>query len=217
MRRYDAVIFDLDGTLLDTSEGIFRSVGYVIDTLKLSRPSEEVMRTFIGPPIQKSFARIYGMDKADADGAAGLFRERYKENDLLLAKPYDGIFEAIRDLNNGGVRTAVATYKRQDYAEKILKHFGFDKVCDIICGSDFDGVLTKKDIIENAIDRLGISDRSRVVMVGDSDNDAMGAEEIKVAFIGVTYGFGFGSHEDVNVYKNIGSADTPSQIVRIVL
>lgn len=217
MRHYDAVIFDLDGTLLDTSEGIFRSVEYVIDTLKLPRLPEEVMRTFIGPPIQKSFARIYGMDKAEAGNAAELFRNRYKENDLLLAKPYDGIFEAIRDLNEAGARTAVATYKRQDYAEKILKHFGFDKVCDIMCGADFDGVLTKKDIIENAIIGLGISDRSRIVMVGDSDNDAVRAEEIKVAFIGVTYGFGFGSSEDVNVYSNIGWADRPSQIVRIVL
>ena len=217
MRHYDAVIFDLDGTLLDTSEGIFKSVSYVIDTLKLPRLSDDVMRTFIGPPIQKSFARIYGMDSADAGRAAELFRNRYKENDLLLAKPYEGIFEAIRDLNNAGIKTAVATYKRQDYAEKILKHFGFDKVCDIMCGSDFDGVLTKKDIIENAIKGMGISDRRRVVMVGDSDNDATGAEEIGVDFIGVTYGFGFNSTEDVNGYKNIGSADSPSQIVGIVL
>ena len=217
MRHYDAVIFDLDGTLLDTSEGIFKSVGYVIDTLRLASPSDEVMRTFIGPPVQKSFARIYDMDKADANHAAGLFRDRYKENDLLLAKPYEGIFDAIRDLNNAGARTAVATYKRQDYAEKILKHFGFDKVCACLCGSDFDGVLTKKDIIENAIKGMEISDRRRVVMVGDSDNDAMGAEEIGVDFIGVTYGFGFNSSEDVNRYKNIGSADSPSQIVRIVL
>lgn len=217
MRNYDAVIFDLDGTLLDTSEGIFRSVSYVIDTLSLPKLSDDVMRTFIGPPIQKSFARVYGMSVEDSAKAAGIFRDRYKETDLLLAKPYDGIFEAIRDLNNAGVRTAVATYKRQDYAEKILKHFGFDRVCNIMCGSDFDGVLTKKDIIENAIKGLQIPDRSRAVMVGDSDNDAIGAGEIRVAFIGVTYGFGFNSAGDVNAYKNIGSADTPSQIVGIVL
>lgn len=217
MRDYDAVIFDLDGTLLDTSEGIFKSVCYVIDTLKLPRPSDEVMRTFIGPPVQKSFARVYDMDKENADRAAGLFRDRYKENDILLAKPYDGIFEAIRDLNNEGVKTAVATYKRQDYAEKILRHFGFDKACDIMCGSDFNGVFTKKDIIENAIKGLNISERQRVVMVGDSDNDAIGAEEIGVDFIGVTYGFGFESQKDVNGFKNIGTADSPAKIVGIVL
>ncbi|MBR1909325.1 MAG: HAD hydrolase-like protein [Lachnospiraceae bacterium] len=217
MRNFDAVIFDLDGTLLDTSEGIFRSVCHVIDTLGLPKLSDDVMRTFIGPPIQKSFARIYGMSGEDSARAAGLFRDRYKETDLLLAKPYDGIFEAIRELKGAGVKTAVATYKRQDYAEKILNHFGFDRVCDVMCGSDFEGVLSKRDIIENAINGLGIYDRSRIVMVGDSDNDAIGAEEIDVSFIGVTYGFGFESAKDVNGYKNIGSAQDPSQIVRIVL
>ena len=217
MRNYDAVIFDLDGTLLDTSEGIFRSVEYVIDSLGLRILPDEVMRTFIGPPIQKSFARIYGMDKDGADHAAALFRDRYKEGDLLMAKPYDGIFDAIDALAKGGVQTSVATYKRQDYAGRLLAHFGFDKVCPVICGSDFEGLLTKRDIIENAIKELGITDLSRIVMVGDSDNDAIGAQEIGISFIGVTYGFGFKSAEDVNAFANKGIAESPMDIVRIVL
>ena len=217
MKRYDAVIFDLDGTLLDTGEGISRSVGYVIETMKLPKITPEVMRTFIGPPIQKSFARVYGLDEKEANEAADLFRNRYKDTDILLATPYEGIFDTIRSLSDAGVRSAVATYKRQDYAEKILVHFGFDRVCDVICGSDFEGKLTKKDIIENAIKKLGVSDKKRAVMIGDSDNDAIGAAQMGVDFIGVTYGFGFASDEDVDEYANTGHAKIPAEILRCVL
>ena len=217
MRAYDAVIFDLDGTLFDTSEGISRSVGYVIDTLGFEPISDAVMRTFIGPPIQKSFARVFGMDKEGADKAADMFRNRYKDKDILLAKPYEGIFDTIRALSEAGIKTAVATYKRQDYAEKILKHFGFDKVCAAMCGSDAEGILTKNDIILNAAKELGVIDIKHAVMVGDSDNDALGAADSHIPFIGVTYGFGFATKEDVDAYPNIGIADRPEDILGIVL
>lgn len=217
MRSYDAVIFDLDGTLLDTSEGISASVGFVIDALGLPRITPDVLRTFIGPPIQRSFARVFGMDKEGADMAANMFRDRYKEDDILLAIPYDGIFDTLAFLRDAGIRTAVATYKRQDYAEKILVHFGFDKAVDAICGSDAEGILTKSDIIENAIKKVGVTDRKRCVMVGDSDNDAEGAKGIGAPFIGVTYGFGFATKEDVDAFPNIGVAKDTKDILRIVL
>ncbi len=217
MRDYDAVIFDLDGTLLDTSEGIFASVSYVIDKLGLPKITPEVLRTFIGPPIQRSFAKVYGMDKEGADMAANMFRDRYKEDDILLAVPYEGIFDTLEKLRDAGVKTAVATYKRQDYAEKILIHFGFDKAVDAIFGSDAEGILTKSDIIENAVRALGVADHKRCVMVGDSDNDAEGAKGIGAAFIGVTYGFGFAKKDDVDAFPNIGFAKDTKDILRIVL
>ena len=217
MRHYEAVIFDLDGTLLDTSEGIFRSVSYVIARSNLTPLREEIMRTFIGPPIQRSFARVYSLADEDAQKAAAMFRDRYKDHDLLLAKPYEGIIDAMNELRDAGIKTAVATYKRQDYAEKILCHFGFDKVTDAICGSDAEGKLTKRDIIENAIKNLGVTDKKRSVMVGDSDNDAIGAKEIGVDFIGVTYGFGFFCAQDVNEYDNTGVASSPRDLVGLII
>lgn len=212
MRRYDAVIFDLDGTLLDTSEGIIRSVSHVIELRKLPHISEDVIRTFIGPPMQRSFARVFGMDAVTANAAADDFRNRYKDTDLLLARPYDGIYDTLRALDGAGVKCAVATYKRQDYAERILVHFGFDRLLGAMCGADFEGKLTKKDIIENAIKAVGVTDKKRAVMVGDSDNDAMGAEEIGVDFIGVTYGFGFERQGDVECFSNVGWAGKPEGI-----
>lgn len=217
MRHYDAAVFDLDGTLLDTAEGIKSSVGYVIKTLGLPEVSEEVMRSFIGPPMQKSFARVFGMEQKDADAAADMFRNRYKDEDLFLAAPYDGIFDAVSCLRDAGVRCAVATYKRQDYAEKILTHFGFDRICDCMCGADFEGKFTKSDIIENALKYLGVSDRLSAVMIGDSDNDALGAAGINMPFIAVTYGFGFRDADDAAKYPNVGIASTAKDIVRIIL
>lgn len=217
MNRYDAVIFDLDGTLLDTAEGIFRSVSYAIETFSLPMPGDDVLSTFIGPPIQDSFMRIYGMDRDEAMKAANVFRERYKESDILLAKPYDGIYETIEALRGAGVKTAVATYKRQDYAEKILVHFGFDRICDHICGSDFEGKLKKKDIIENAVKACTITDAKKAVMVGDSDNDALGAAEAKHDFIAALYGFGFKDKEDAGRFPLVGVAASPKDILRFVL
>ena len=217
MRNCELVIFDLDGTLLDTSEGIWRSVGYVIETLGLGTVSDEVLRSFIGPPMQKSFARVFGLPEDEAVKAANMFRDRYKDKDLILARPYDGILETIESLHANGIRTAVATYKRQDYAEKILAHFGFDRVCDAICGSDFEGKFSKKDIILNALSLAGVSDKMRAVMVGDSDNDAQGAGELGIPFIGVTYGFGFADKDDVERFPNIGCAATCEEIAGCVI
>ena len=217
MKNYDAVIFDLDGTLLDTAEGIIRSVRHVIETKNLAPLSDDEIKTFIGPPIQRSFARIYGMSEEETKDAAKIFRDRYKGDDILLATPYEGIFETLRALSRAGVKTAVATYKRYDYALKLLVHYGFDKECDAICGSDPEGRLTKKDIILNAMEAVGVTDRKRAVMVGDSDNDAIGAAEIGMPFIGVTYGFGFSGKEAVEEFEHAGIAGNCEDILRCVL
>ena len=217
MRHYDAAVFDLDGTLFDTSEGVVNSVRYAVKTLKLPELSEEVMRSFIGPPIQNSFARLYGFDEKEAAGAAAIFRDRYKERDLFLAKPYEGMSDTIKTLRENGVLCAVATYKRQDYTERLLEHFGFDKIFDKICGSDFEGKLTKKDIIENAAKSLGITDMNRAVMIGDTVSDISGAAAVGIPFIAVTYGFGFKEEKDIKDYPYTGVVATPQDLTGIIL
>lgn len=214
--RFKAAVFDLDGTLLDTSDGLSTAVKYTIDHFGLSPLSDEQIRTFIGPPIKDSFARTYDPDEALLNEMVAVFRDRYKTEDLLKAVPYDGIYEVLAKLKDAGIKPAIATYKRQDYATMILEHFHFNDYTDIMCGSDFDSKLRKHDIIRNAVTAAGINDYSQAVMIGDSDNDAVGAEKTGMLFIGVTYGFGFRSAEDVNKYSNIGTADLPEQIMKII-
>lgn len=213
MPHFDLAVFDVDGTLLDTTEGVLSSVKYTIEHFGFEPLSEQRLKKFIGPPIQNSFADAYGLSGDILQEIASVFRNRYKDVDLLKAKPYDGIYEAMDSLVKKDVKIAVATYKRQDYAERILRHFGFDRYTDIMYGADHENKLKKRDIIEKCIRDSGISDYSSAVMIGDSDNDAIGARDIGVSFIAVTYGFGFDNAADAMEFPNAGIAETPAEIV----
>ena len=217
MNKYDLVVFDVDGTVLDTREGVLAAVQHTIEQCGLEHLSDEALRTFIGPPVQNSFKRWYRVSDEEAQRLANVFRDKYKGEDLLKAVPYDGIYDVFEKLEAKGVKTAVATYKREDYAIRLLEHFKFDHYSDILHGADNENKLKKKDIIELCINESGITDRSRIVMIGDSDNDAIGAEGMGISFVGVTYGFGFSSKEDVDQFNNSGCADTAEKILEYVL
>ncbi len=213
MKQYQYVVFDVDGTLLDTAEGVLEAVKRTMRQEKLEIPAEDVLRTFIGPPIQNSFQKAYGLNKERAQELAVIFRNYYKEDDCLLkARPYEGIDKVCRRLAEQGVKIGIATYKRQDYADKIVRHFGFGDYTDDIYGADNENKLKKVDIIRLCLKQMNCTDLKKAVMVGDSDNDAVGAQEVGIDFIGVTYGFGFKNQKDVNRYPNIGYAEVPSEL-----
>lgn len=213
MKMYKAAIFDVDGTLLDTTEGVLASVKYAIQAHGLKELSREQLKNFIGPPIQDSFKYFYNTNEEMTQKLAETFRNQYKTFDLFKAKPYEGIFDVFHKLNEEGISLAVATYKRQDYATKILEHFGFDKYTKILYGADQYNKLRKKDIIKKCMVDLKIEDYSSAVMIGDSDNDAVGARDIGMAFLGVSYGFGFKNEKEVLSYNAIGCAKRPIDII----
>lgn len=210
-KTYDMVIFDVDGTLLDTSEGILASTVYTMQTHGLPVPDQQTLLTFIGPPIQTSFARQYDLPVDVAQRCTDTFRRRYSESDLTKATPYPGMHELFAALLRAGITPAVATYKRQDYAEAIVRHFGFGDYTDVIYGADNDNRLKKKDIIELCLRRRGVSP-DRALMIGDSDNDAIGARDIGMDFLGVTYGFGFHNAEDVRAFNTVAVANSTADI-----
>lgn len=217
MAQYDLVIFDVDGTMLDTTEGVLASVKYTIDKFGYDMLSEEQLKSFIGPPVQESFARHYGLSGDILQELATAFRDRYKDIDLLKAVAYNGIYEAFDALRENSIKTAVATYKREDYAITLLKKFSFDRYTDIIFGGDHENKLKKSDIIEKCIATSKVTDKRRVVMIGDTLNDAVGAEKIGVDFIAVTYGFGFKSEADLNNTSYVGCADTPMGVLDFIV
>lgn len=214
MKKYEVAVFDVDGTLLDTTEGILASVRYTIHKMGFVPLSEEQMLTFIGPPIQDSFSQVYHLEGEILQTIATCFRNRYKDFELFKAVPYDGIYELLDALSDKGIKLAVATYKRQDYAEAILKHFGFDKYTDILYGADHENKLKKMDIIKKCMDDLRIYDYSKAVMIGDSRHDAIGAQKIGIDFIGVTYGFDFKLPSEVFAYDAVGAANSPKDILQ---
>lgn len=214
MSRYDLAVFDLDGTLLDTREGVLSAVRYTIEELGYAMPDEATLRTFIGPPVQDSFARVYGLEGPILQEIATIFRNFYSTRTLLEAELYDGILEVFSELRKKGVTPAVATYKREDYAVKLLCHFGFDKYTDIMFGGDHENKLKKRDIIEKCIAMSGVGDISRVVMIGDTGFDAVGAEAVGADFIGVSYGFGFRTLQDIKKVRSVGGVENARELLK---
>lgn len=210
------VIFDLDGTLLDTTEGVMESVKYTANKLGYSLLSSEIMLKFIGPPIQQSFMTYYGMDQAGAQMAADIFRTYYKNEALLKAVPYQGIYKLCDILKDNNLRMAVATYKREDYATTLLKHYNFDAYFNPMHGADNHNILKKEDIVKMCMEEMeGVKDDT--VLIGDTSGDALAAEKVGIHFVAVTYGFGFKGSEDAAKYANIGFADNPLQAAGIIL
>ena len=188
--KYKNIIFDLDGTLLDTSDGIKQAVQHTIRKMGYKNLSNEELQSFIGPPIQNSLISAFGCSVDDAQKGADVFRNYYKNISLFNAKPYAKIYDLMEEIINHEMDIAVATYKREDYAIKLLNKFRFNEYCKVMHGADNFNRLTKADIIKKCIDELD-GDKENSLYVGDTKGDFIGASLCGINFIGVEYGFGF--------------------------
>ena len=206
------VIFDIDGTLLDGTEGILKSVRKAIVKFELPMISEEKLVEFVGPPIQNSCKTVFNVDGDFAQEFANFFRKEYADGDVFFARVYDGIYELLESLKKRGYKLGVATYKRQDYAIDLMKHFGFDKYFTSICGADNENKLKKLDILKNCLNELN-AQKKDAILIGDSFHDAGAAKELGISFIGVTYGFGFKNKAEINEYNPIFCADNVEQLI----
>lgn len=208
--KYKTLIFDLDGTLLDTSPGIFGSVRYTEATLKLPPIEESKLRKFLGPPPKMMYAEVYGLSEQEAIIAAKAHRKYGMEKAIYQAVKYEGIDEVLGEFHERGLNIAVATLKKQSIAEKILDLYELSSSIDIIVGMDDAETLTKSEIIKKVIASTG---NVNAVMIGDSEYDFDGAKDASVDFIGVTYGFGFSENE---TYPFM-TASEPKDILTLVL
>lgn len=185
--RYDLVIFDLDGTLLDTSPGIFGSVRYAEKMMNLEPIDNTLLNGFVGPPPLSMYKEIYGLSDADAMKATLAHRKYGMENAIYEAKEYPGMREVLETLKAKHVKLAVATLKKQKIAETILDNFSMREFFDCIVGMDDGETHTKKKTIEKAKKTVEVLN---ALMVGDSLYDYEGAMQSRTDFIGVLYGFG---------------------------
>lgn len=213
--KYEYVLLDLDGTLMDTEEGIIQCMKDTIIELGLEPVSDELMASFIGPPIAHSFERIYGVDTETGIKYSNIYRERYKGEYLFQASIYDGMMDLLKVLKDNGVAIGVATYKREDCAVELLNGVGIGEYCNIIRGSDFDNTLSKQRIIELCIEAIDCP-LDKVLMIGDTHHDGGGAKSAGVDFLAVTYGFGFkkGDTSEVSEFNPVFVADTVPDIIK---
>lgn len=218
MKKYKYVLFDLDGTLMDTSKGIIEAIAYTMKKYGKDVPGESELRTLIGPPMQNSFQKLYDLSDEKAMEMANVFRDVYKTDEFLLQSVvYDGIFDLFDSLKKNGIKTGIATYKREDYAKHLLIEKGFDKYTPWMYGSDFEGKLTKADIIRICLKDMGCDDYSEAVYIGDGDSDGKNANEVGMDFIAVTYGFGFMNADDAAQYKPVAIVNNCTEIKGVLL
>ena len=184
---YDAVLFDLDGTLTRSEEGILNCVRYALVKMGREIPQEQTLRAFIGPPLYGSFRDLCGMEEAQCIQAVALYRERYAKIGLFENAVYPGIRVLLQKLKKAGVWLAVATGKPQGLTERILDHFGLSKFFQAVAGiSEDDREADKKQLIRRALPAR----YEKAVMVGDRRFDMEGARGTGITAVGVTYGYG---------------------------
>jgi len=182
------LLFDVDGTLIDSAPGILRSVRYSLEKMGCEVPADNALTCFIGPPLVDSYQRYSGMTKADAHRATALYRERYNTVGVYEAAPYEGIPALLHDLKAAGYALCVATSKPEPLAGRFLSIHGIAEPFDFICGA-VDGVREHKpEILAHLLPQL--PDRgASAAMIGDRRYDIEGAGQFGLLSIGVRYGF----------------------------
>lgn len=211
--NYSTVIWDIDGTLINSKEGLVSSYHYTIDKLSLEKKTDQELASYIGPTPQTNFLTHFKMDKISAQAAADIFREYYKTKDLFKAYVYDGIDYILENLKKADIHQAIATNKREDYAIDIIKHFGLDKYFDTIHGADNNNKLTKKDLINKCIYDLNTRPEE-TIFIGDSASDGIAAAEAGCQFIAVTYGFGFKNSNDTARFNPLLTVNNVDEIIK---
>ncbi len=191
MSDFTHIIFDLDGTLTDNTQGISNSVKYALEQMHIDGFSEKNMKQFIGPPLQWGFSNLFGLNERNTELAVEYFREYYGENGWHQNVPYPGVLEMIQELDHAGKKMYIATSKLEKYATKISEHFGFDKHIIQLNGADYSGKKASKPmIISTLLEAQQLTPSKKIVMIGDTVFDIEGGKENGLSTIAVGYGFG---------------------------
>ena len=214
---WNTVLFDLDGTITDSGEGITKSVQYALEKeFGMKVPLEE-LRCFVGPPLKEQFMSFAGVSEEEAVRAVERYRERYRPKGIYENYLYDGIKGVLRQLHEEHFTIALTSSKPTEFCRQILRMFNIDEFFTAIVGSEMDGRRTDKhEVIEETIYELGMQDmRDEIVMVGDKKHDCIGARAAGIDCIGVTYGFG--SREELEAEWPACIVDSPIELRNVLI
>lgn len=213
------VLFDLDGTLTDSAEGIKKSVVYALEKKGVPVPGDEILTLFIGPPIVDSLREHCGMTDAEAEETYGYFKERYETIGKFENRVYEDVERMLVTLRQTNTYVAVATAKPQHLADEVIAHFGLTKYFEVIKGADSSrGITNKDDVLKEALAAMAEISSNRTkkditgwYMVGDRKYDIEAAKKFGCRAVAVTYGYG--SREEL---ENSGAdylCDTPADVI----
>ncbi len=191
MKRYEYILFDLDGTLTESGPGIINCVLYALEKHGIKETDQEKLKAFVGPPLKDTFEEYYGITGEENFRMIEDYRERFNEIGWKENSVYPGIPEALDELCREGRKLVVATSKPESASERIIDYFGLSEYFSFVAGATLDDSRSEKeDIIRYALERLPEADPSRVLMVGDRAGDVRGAKKNGIPCVGVLYGYG---------------------------
>lgn len=186
-----AVLFDLDGTLIDSFEGIAKSAQYALRRFGINEENLENLRPFVGPPLVESFQKWYGLSREQAIEATDIYRERYRPIGILECSLYPGVEECIRTLKAEGYQIGMASSKPEEFCRRILEHFGLLDLFDDVVGATFDRRIDmKEEVLNEVLRRWSDIPKDQMCLIGDTMFDLVGAKKIGIDCIAVSYGFG---------------------------
>ena len=207
-----AVLFDLDGTLTDSGEGIINCAVFAMERLGIPVPPREELGVFVGPPLWDTF-RQFGVPSDRVDEAVEIFRSRYVPSGKFENTPYPGIRETLEALRAQGRKLYVATSKPEVTAREILEHFDLSRYFAEICGATVDKTRTSKEDVITYLLSLDAC-RENSVMVGDTAFDVIGAAAHGIPTIGAAWGYG--KTEDMVSAGAAAIARSPEDLLRII-
>ena len=186
--HHKAILFDLDGTLTDSGEGIMKCAHLALTHYGIEVPDFQALRVFVGPPLSESFVK-FGVPESEAANAIAIYRSRYLTVGKFENFPYPGIRELLQKLKADGHTLYVATSKPETTSVEILEHFDLAQYFDIICGASMEGSRNSKAaVIAYLLSQSGRAEN--IVMVGDTAFDVIGAKAHGIPTIGVSWGYG---------------------------
>ncbi|HFI0507119.1 TPA: HAD family hydrolase [Streptococcus suis] len=187
---YQTILFDLDGTLTDSGQGILNSVAYALEQIGIVESDVANLQHFIGPPLYESFPRFYQLNQEETQTAIDDFRIYFKEKGMFENQLYPGIIPLLEELKAAGKTLVIATSKPEIFAKQILEHFGIAHYFTIIAGASLDNSrISKSDVIYYALNQIDYKPQT-TIMVGDRKHDIEGAVANQLDSIGVLYGYG---------------------------
>lgn len=201
MKNYRYFLFDLDGTLVDSSPSVYASVRNLERIMGLPPVPQEQLHYFVGPPLAESFRRFYGVQGGRVDELLAVYRQDYRTVTVNLTTVYPGVPELLTRIKEQGCKAGVATLKNPDAARLTLELAGLEPWLDCVAALADGTGHTKSQLIGQCLEQLGSPPLSQVVFFGDSPYDGVGAREAGVDFVALSYGFGFvepGSMEGLN-------------------
>ncbi|MCM1544204.1 MAG: HAD hydrolase-like protein [Ruminococcus sp.] len=215
MNRYDYVIFDFDGTVTDTGEGILKSLQYSFTANGRPAPELSDLKKFIGPPIHYSYVTFYGISEDEVGEYIKKYRERYRAKGIYECYVYDGMKELIEDLRAHGIKIGIASSKPIRLIYDVMDHLGITDLFDAVSGTQFDDSnhVGKTDLVLDSMKQLGVTDKKKVLMVGDRYFDIDGAAGAGVDSCGVLFGYGSQAEfEEHNATYIVSKADEIKKI-----